>query len=233
MMRIILAVVAILCICNVAYGFVYTSAECVGDSIEVQVRLDYAAYYGVAGLNLEWTMVGECGARVPVPGVPTRVAATNDEQLLVLRVPAPVRDRILRYYTVFTDANGNRVAAADPGCSWFSDYATCGEGMAFRARLYDFGAGLYIDFCGSQCWLPCSSSSLALSRVEPTWHSFVNTGRYVNVYGEPGTAEHPPCSMPGAPYLTVTRMEFETDPTGCNAVPEEVRSWGAVKGLYR
>ncbi len=233
MMKTIVAVIAGAFLCTVANARVVTSASCVRDSIEVVVHIDYAAYYGVVGMNLEWSMIGDCGPRVAVAAPAVPVAATDDDQVLVVRVPVPVRDRILRFYTVFTDANGNRVAGADAGCSWFSDYAACGEGMAFRARLFDWGFGLIVDFCDDQCWLLCSSSGLDLWRVESTWRSFVNTGRLVNVYGEPGMAEHPPCGMPGVPCLSVTRLEFENDPAGCSAVKEETWSWGALKSQYR
>ena len=233
MIRTCLMVLLALAIVAPAQAVVYTGASCDGDTIAVEVFISSAANTGVTGLNLEWAVAETPGQRTMVLVQPIPVAATNDDQRFTVRVAAPMTETLLVYFTYFTNAAGERVPGSDPGCSWFSAYAICGEIFMFRARIFDFrpAFGMDFDYCDAS-YQGCSGFDPDLTQA-PDWASFVNTGRLVNAYGLPGAVQNPPCAMPGSGCPTVTRLEFEDDPAGCTALDARGVTWGALKGAYR
>jgi hypothetical protein len=182
-------------------------------------------------MNVKWAPADSPTQQAFVLAEPIAVAATNDEQQFSIRVVAPMSGPLLIYSTYFTNADGEQVAGADYGCSWFASYAICGELFLFRGRIYDFGQGLSFTYC-DPLFQGCGGFNLDIHGVTD-WQSYVNTGRLVNAYGTPGSAWNPPCAMPGSGCPTVTRLEFEDDPAGCAALATENTTWGALKSVFR
>lgn len=216
-----------------AQAWVYIGSSCDGDTISISVSISHAAVWGITGMNLRWAPADTPAQQEMVLAQPFPVAATDDVQSFTVRVAAPIRERLLIYYTHFTGVNGEQLSGSDPACSWLSSYAICGELFLFRATIFDFGPQFAMEF--NYCdplFNGCGGSDLDLQGA-PDWQSFVNTGRLVNVYGSPGVVQNPPCAMPGTGCPTVTRLEFENDPAGCAAVATESMTWGSLKSAYR
>ncbi len=213
-----------------ATAAVITSAVCVSDTIVVSVRLDTAVMRQLSTLNIEVTPIGSCESPWLLSPDPVALAQTSGFQTIEFRMPSPVQHQIYRYQTLFTNTAGEQVLGGDTGCSWFATYGHCGEALAARIVINDIGFGRQVVVCDGNCWFPLNTGMEDWSAVEAELQPYLNTGQVLTIYGEPGPASWPVCSMPGTPSFVVTGIAPLTDPNGCSATPVDRVTWGALKG---
>ena len=202
-------------------------AECIGDSVRFNIWA-----YGVfedpstQRLGIRASIDGECDSGYLANTTPIDYPQYLDWENTVHTFPAKSPGRYVRYQLVRIDSEGNEFPLPDSGDgqSWTLEACTT-EAIFTRGVLWNFTGAVTLIVCDGHCW---EFMDFRFDEAEVGWESLVNSGQVVNVYGEAYVN-----GIPGGTYLKVSRVEPVVDASGCDAVSEEMNSWGSVKATYR
>jgi hypothetical protein len=181
------------------------------------------------GLVIQRGMVGACGSTVllntepfpfPESQVPYAEANYSFEE------PVPWPNRYFLYTAKAIDSEGNLYSVPGQGDPLPYAHVSCGEAVVARGFIVIHDWIYYeaqLEPCPGTCW---NWHLISLGYLDPS-EIFPLLGVLVNIYGE-----FYDDGMPTFGDIIIDRIEPTPDGE-CGPSPNAIRSWGALKQLYR
>lgn len=218
-----------------ALGAVGVSVQCDGGEIDVWVTVfNDEMPAEMTGIVVERSIVGACDTETIITPEPLPIPEIVYTQATYNLTDTYETEGVFQVYKVWaTNEAGDLLPVGGMGTPGTYDFAACGEALATRGHLTVVSLEhheMLITECPDFCWLGCWGQG-NLSFTPEMFEALLPyaTGQIpVDIYG---VLDY--YGMPG-PNCVEEITRFEPTQGGlCGPVPNDKRSWGGVKAIYR